>query len=340
MLKYQFNKTKQRKETMKKYSFLELAEDILQDYKTPLTFMQIWKRALEKGRDKKLQSLGKTPYQTLGARLYTDVKKSNSLFYIASKKPKTFYLKSLKDELKDSISQELENPKEQMLKSKEAKFSERDLHPLLVKYLFESPEFNLYTKTIYHENSKKNEKGKERWNYPDIVGVHFPFGDYLEETFSLLKNLKIPNYKLYSFELKKSISWANLKEYYFQAVSNSSWANEGYLVIFEEIDGEILSELARLNMSFGIGVIQLDSDINSSKILLPSKERNLDIQTLDMLVDKNPNFKAFITAINKSIVVNDTDYIAINQYDEVFSDEELEEYLRRKGIVKNFYCYS
>lgn len=44
----------------------------------------------------------------------------------------------------------------------------------------------------------------------------------------------------------------------FQAVSNSSWANEGYLVVLQEIDSEVLSELRRLNQSFGIGVIKLE----------------------------------------------------------------------------------
>lgn len=322
---------------MKKYSFLQLAEDVLKECLVPLTFMQIWEMALKKGLDKRFKSLGKTPYQTLGARLYTDVKKPDSIFYIASKKPTTFYLKSHKEHINESERQDSQNSIESKghkgAESREARFSERDLHPLLAKYLFESHEFHLYSKTIYHEKSIKfGERGKERWNYPDMVGVHFPFGDYCEATFSLLENLKIPNYTIYSFELKKSISWANLKEYYFQAVSNSSWANEGYLVVFERIDDEILGELARLNTSFGIGVIWLDVDIASSKVLLPSRHRSLDIQTLDMLVDKNPNFKAFITAINKSIAVNNTEYIPTQQYDKVLSDEELEEYVKKKGL--------
>ena len=324
---------------MKKYGFLQLAEDVLKECHRPLTYKQIWEVSLQKGLNEKLNSVGKTPDITLGALLYTDVKRADSLFYIASKKPTSFYLKSLKDMADESegdstSSVESTSPKEQEAESREARFSERDLHPLLVKYLFESCEFDLYSKTIYHEKSTKfGEKGRERWNYPDIVGVHFPFGDYCEDTLSLLEKLQIPNYKIYSFELKKSISWANLKEYYFQAVSNSSWANEGYLVVFECIDGEILSELARLNTSFGIGVIQLDVDITRSKILLPSRSRSLDIQTLDMLVEKNPNFKAFINAINKGIVVKDREHIAANQYDKVLSDEDMEGYVKKKGIL-------
>lgn len=63
------------------------------------------------------------------------------------------------------------------------------------------------------------------------------------------------------------LSWSNLKECYFQAVSNSSFANEGYLVVFEEFDDEILEELIRLNASFGIGVIKLESSTAESRTL-------------------------------------------------------------------------
>ena len=210
----------------------------------------------------------------------------------------------------------------------------RIFHPLLVKFLFESEEFDLYCKTIYHENSKKGEKGKDKWNYPDIVGIHFPFDDYKKETLDLLKNLNKQSCKIYSFELKKSITWADIKEYYFQAVSNSSWANEGYLVVFENIDKEILSELIRLNASFGIGIIQLETDILSSMVILPARQRNLDMQTLDMLIEKNKNFKDFIDDVNKDINVTDIHRIAKDKYDKILNDNELEKYVKDKHIVK------
>lgn len=207
-------------------TFLELAEEVLKEAKAPLTYKQIWEVAISKGLDKKVSTKGKTPELTLSAGIYIDIKEKNdSKFYIASRRPTTFWLKSREDEVKNII-----------IKSPIAKtpfkigFHERDLHPLLVKFLFESEEFDLYCKTIYHENSKKGEKGKDKWNYPDIVGIHFPFKDYKKETLDLLINLNKQSCKIYSFELKRSISWADIKEYYFQAVSNSSWANEGYLL--------------------------------------------------------------------------------------------------------------
>lgn len=315
-------------------TFLEVAEAVLKEAKTPLNHREMWERAKIMGLDKKVNSEGKTPEVTMQALMYVNMKnKSDSPFYIASKRPTTFWLKSRKNEL-ERINFNAEIPKSlSKNESKKDTFHERDLHPLLVKFLFESEKFDLYCKTIYHEKSLKGEKGKDKWNYPDIVGIHFPFDDYTKETLDLLKNLNKPNYKIYSFELKKSISWADLKEYYFQAVSNSSWANEGYLVVFESIDDEIFSELVRLNASFGIGVIQLEMSVLDSKVLLPAKQRNLDTQTLNMLTEKNTNFKEFIDDVNKDINANDKFRIAKNKYDKVLSDDEIEAHKKKCGIL-------
>lgn len=40
-----------------------------------------------------------------------------------------------------------------------------------------------------------------------------------------------------------------------------------------------------------------------TQILISAKEKELDIQTLNMLINKNPNFKEFIDDINKQIKV-------------------------------------
>lgn len=315
-------------------TFLQLAEEVLKTAKTPLNYKQMWESAKTMGLDKKVGSLGKTPQISMSARIYVNMKeKSDSKFCIASKRPTTFWLKVRQNEL-EKINLNANISKSEKSENKKDTFHERDLHPLLVKFLFESEKFDLYCKTIYHEKSLKGEKGKDKWNYPDIVGIHFPFDDYTKETLDLLKNLNKPSYKIYSFELKKSISWVDLKEYYFQAVSNSSWANEGYLVVFERVDDEIFSELVRLNASFGIGVIQLEMSVLDSKVLLPAKQRNLDTQTLNMLTEKNTNFKDFIDDVNKDINANDKFRIAKNRYDEILSDEALEKYLKTKNINK------
>ena len=310
-------------------TFLELAEEVLKEAKEPLTYREIWEIAVSQGLDKKVGSKGKTPTDTLAARMYTDMKeKSDSKFCITSKRPTTFWLKTRKDEVKNIIIQAPTVPK---ASAKAVSFHERDLHPLLVKFLFESEEFDLYCKTIYHENSKKGEKGKDKWNYPDIVGIHFPFDDYKEETLGLLKNLNKQSCKIYSFEIKKSITWSDIKEYYFQAVSNSSWANEGYLVAFD-IDENVIEELKRLNASFGIGVIQLDIKELKPKVILPSSQRELDVETLNMLVNDSPDFNRFIEDINNIIKAKSSNLVnqIKDSFDEIFdSVEELGEYIEK-----------
>ncbi|EMS8467923.1 HrgA protein [Campylobacter jejuni] len=308
-----------------KLTYKELIIEVLKQTKKPLNVSEIWQKALEKGLDKKLSSIGKTPTQTIWNRLLTD--KIN--FLKTSIKPTTFWLKERENELlKLDNKNEITNEKQE-----KNKFHERDLHPLLVKFLYENLDFNLNCKTIYHEQSKKGKGGEDKWNYPDIVGVYFPYDDYEKETITLLENIKQNSYKLFSFELKIALNFSNLKECYFQAVSNSSWANEGYLVVLQEIDSEVLSELRRLNQSFGIGVIKLEKDISNSQILISAKEKELDIQTLNMLINKNPNFKEFIDDINKQIKVGKEAKIQAN-FDEIKSDEEMEKYLKEKCILE------
>ncbi|ECK7106094.1 HrgA protein [Campylobacter jejuni] len=308
-----------------KLTYKELIIEVLKQTKKPLNVSEIWQKALEKGLDKKLSSIGQTPTQTIWNRLLTD--KIN--FLKTSIKPTTFWLKERENELlKLDNKNEITNEKQE-----KNKFHERDLHPLLVKFLYENLGFNLNCKTIYHEQSKKGKGGEDKWNYPDIVGVYFPYDDYEKETITLLENIKQNSYKLFSFELKIALNFSNLKECYFQAVSNSSWANEGYLVVLQEIDSEVLSELRRLNQSFGIGVIKLEKDISNSQILISAKEKELDIQTLNMLINKNPNFKEFIDDINKQIKVGKEAKIQAN-FDEIKSDEEMEKYLKEKCILE------
>ncbi|QBL11900.1 HTH domain-containing protein [Campylobacter helveticus] len=308
-----------------KLTYKELAIEILKEAKKPLSVSEIWEKACERGLEKRLSSIGKTPTQTLWNRFLVN----RDDFIKATQKPTTFWLRARQNEL---INLNLSEEKE--VKLEKTKFNERDLHPLLVKFLYENLDFRLNSKTIYHEKSKKSESGKDKWNYPDIVGVYFPYDDYQNETLGLLESLKLNSYKIFSFELKISINFSNLKEYYFQAVSNSSWANEGYLVVLKELDSEVLSELRRLNQSFGIGVIQLDgSEISNSKIVLSAKEKALDMQTIDMLVDKNEDFKKFINDINQQIRAGKDAKIQA-EFDKVKSDEEMAKYLKEKHILE------
>ncbi len=116
-------------------------------------------------------------------------------------------------------------------------------------------------------------------------------------------------------------------------MSNSTWANEGYLVVFEEIKDKVLGELRRLSQSFGIGVIKLESEISNSKILLPAKEREIDIPTLNMLIEQSPgDFKPFMENINRQIEAGFDKPIQMEGFDKVLNDEAMQKHIKDKGI--------
>lgn len=58
------------------------------------------------------------------------------------------------------------------------------------------------------------------------------------------------------------------------------------------------------------------------------------MQTLDMLVEKNKNFKDFIDDVNKDIKTNDKFRIAKDRYDKILNDDELEKHIKDNKISK------
>lgn len=312
------------------YSFIDLAKETLSTVKEPLSQKEIWDKAVELNITDKLNSSGKTPWATIGSRIYIDIRDNpDTPFIQVSKRPAKFYLKNLTSGKEASIIEDnfIEN-KNEVVRS----FNERDLHPLLVKFLYSHAHFKCFSKTIYHENSNKKQKGYNKWLHPDLVGIYFPFNDYLTETQKLQEAFKISSFKLFSFELKIKLNFANLRECYFQAVSNSSWANEGYLVALEIDDDPLLrDELRRLNNSFGIGIIKLNSsEIEQSEIIFPSKEKEfIDWETIDRLADENCDFKCFMSDLTEDIKVGKVK----SKYDKVYEDSEYIKYLKEKNIV-------
>jgi uncharacterized protein len=129
--------------------------------------------------------------------------------------------------------------------------------------------------------------------------------------------------RLYSFEIKKHIDRSNYRECFFQTVSNSSWANEGYLVTCEiQQDDNLLAELERLSMSFGIGLIELNlNDFYSSRAVFPAKPKQiLDWELMNKLCEQNSNFRSFIDNVRKDFTVN---RINTNVYDDLIKDPEI-----------------
>ncbi|GAA7356456.1 COG2958 family protein [Helicobacter pylori] len=319
-----------------------------------MSVKEIWEEAYKMGLDKELkkgkrkarssEEDEKQSIASLGSALGEHkTSKDKKQFYVARKEKGTFFY-WLKSREREFPPQETSNAKEEddeqsecldAEKKQKISFNERDLHPLLVKFLHEDPNFKLLCTTIKHEESEKDKKGKNKWNYPDIVGVYFPYdknSPYNKETLKFLHLNGQKKHRLYSFELKRNLAFSNLKESYFQAVSNSTWANEGYLVVFK-IDDEVLDELRRLNQSFSIGVIKLETEISNSKILLPAREKEIDIPTLNMLIEQSPkDFEPFMIDINMQIEKGLDTPIEMKSFNKVLDDEEMQKYTKIKAL--------
>ncbi len=305
--------------------FLEFARKVLEKSDTPLIYQEIWKKGVELKFSEEIKTSGKTPWQTVGAQLFVEVRDNpNSIFVKVGKRPAKFYLKSRQPSLTDEVIEQLDLEIARPEKKEKVNYHERELHPLLSYFAYTNSQFNrgkaILTKTIFHEKSKKD--GLSEWVHPDMVGVYIPVDDWNREVIELNAISNSNAITLYSFELKKKIDRANYREFFFQAVSNSSWANEGYLVaagISE--DDELLNELERLSTSFGIGLIQLDiEDIDSSKVVFHARKRKeLDWETMNKLSDMNRDFKKFLQDVKIDF---DSKRIHKSEYDPIPSDIE------------------
>lgn len=310
-------------------NFFDLAKLVIQEANQPLSPIEVWERAVEMGLDKQLNSKGKTPWATLGARLYTDVLNNpESIFEPVGKNPKRFGLRNI------TLNQTSGFAAIVVESVKIEKFTGRDLHPLLVKFADSFYHFRgAKLKSIFHEHSVRQKKGYNKWIHPDLVGVYFSFNDRLREYEKVIidfqNDFSITSTKLFSFELKIRVDISNLREYYFQAVSNSSWANEGYLVALK-LDEEVIEEARRLSHSFGIGLIRLDAEnIEEGQILVPSTYRKeVDIDSMDRIASENRDFAAFLQNI-----IDDKKIKKVNsRYDKVMDDSEISDYLSGKGV--------
>ena len=134
--------------------------------------------------------------------------------------------------------------------------------------------------------------------------------------------------------MKCKVNYTNFREYYFQAVSNSSWANEGYLVAIDfEDKEELIEEMLRLNNAFGIGIIKLNvENIEQSEIIIPSRiNDSIDWETVDRLIEVNPDFKNFVISIN-DVAKSNSKTIHKDVFDKIFSDSEISRHIKDKKI--------
>lgn len=311
----------------------EIAKEILEKEQRPLNPNQMYKIAENLGLTEELNFKGKTPWATFGARIYEDLKNnSDTIFEKVQEKPILIKLKKQNFFANDKV---VNNSEILSDKLRNIRFKERDLHPILAYFINSNPNFNALPKTIYHEISQKNSKGLDKWLYPDMVGVSFEKFNS-DETYKFLEKFQNIPVKFYSFEIKKEINVSNFREYYFQAVSNSSWANEGYLVALDidESDEELTMLMTKTALSFGIGVLSLDSEnMDQSKIIAPAKFKELlDFSLIDELSQKNKNFQNFIKTVNEYDIKNEIRYKG--EFDKILNSEEIKQYMLEKNIKR------
>ena len=301
---------------MQTLTFLGLAEKILSEEKRPLTSVEIWQTAVGKQYDRLLSTKGKTPWATMAALLYVQVRDSkDSPFVKIGTRPTRFFLKEL------AIGTELEllaQAAETVLVATKVTYKESELHPFLAYYA--SLFLKAHTKTIQHTKSDKKEFGE--WVHPDMVGCYFPLEEWKPDVIEFSSTIGSFPLKIFSFEIKRELSFGNLREAFFQTVSNSSWAHEAYLVAAEvSHDEDFRTELRRLSTSFGIGVIRLDiADPDASEILFPPQTREyLDWETINKLT-MNPDFRDFLKRVKTDISSKE---VRKEKYDKVLEVDSL-----------------
>ncbi|MDY2998610.1 MAG: HTH domain-containing protein, partial [Campylobacter hyointestinalis] len=139
-------------------SVIEVAKEILERKKEALNPSKMYHIANEMGLTKELNLNGKTPWASFGAGIYMDIKENpNSIFEVVATKPMLIKLKN------QVINLEAQMEKNSEIKESKTSYSERDLHPLLSRFVSFNENFKAYTKTIYHESSKKSQKGADKW---------------------------------------------------------------------------------------------------------------------------------------------------------------------------------
>ncbi len=111
-------------------TFLQLAEKVLQEEQRPLTATEIWHAAVRKNYQTAVNTEGKTPWASLGALIYVDVRDNPSTkFFPLGARPKRFILKTQKTLLGGVIP---DTNNIDSLKIPKFEFLEKDLHPLMV----------------------------------------------------------------------------------------------------------------------------------------------------------------------------------------------------------------
>jgi hypothetical protein len=321
--------------------FMTIKEAILRslgEIINPATPQELYQYITERGYY--VFEKGKTPVHTISAQVGSFIRTGDSRVKRVKLSGGTYayYLTSLEESIDFADYNTTESETAVAPKTKrKLGYEERDLHLLLSTYLHST---GVHSKTIFHEQSNGKDSN-QIWTHPDMVGLKMLKLQSAASN-SLMRTVQpMATFKINSYELKREInSDSELKKAYFQAVSNSSWANFGYLVALE-ISDSLQEEMARLNQSFGIGILLLQANPFETKVLYPARQRDLDFKTMDKLCKINPEFNSFIELSETLLSATDKFQSASQEQFKAFcdayftTDEEVEGYCKERGIGSN-----
>lgn len=111
---------------------MELAVKILEEKGVPMTTEEIWDYALEKKYNELVNVNGKTPWSTLSAQIYVDMKEENSVFAKVGRRPVRFTLIDKANTSNENVEQYSSFANT----NKKSKYAERDLHKVLSYFAF------------------------------------------------------------------------------------------------------------------------------------------------------------------------------------------------------------
>ncbi len=260
---------------MKKYTMLNLIDEVLSSTNEPLSYRQIWGKSLDMGLDKKWSTRGVAPEATVSGTLTREDSNPNSKYLLVHKSPKKYTMKKQTDIAPQTIS-------------KHAKIIES-----LERYLSKNEKLSCYLKDLNPQDS---------WFCPHVIGVSYPILKHKNSNFVLDDFSQHKSVKFFAFSIEESLSPTNLRESFFKAVSNSSWADESFLVCqtFDKIDDmeTFCDNLRALSKAYNISIIKLDKG-GELFTHIPAQKLHADWDTINQLCEYAREINDFIGEIGE-----------------------------------------
>ena len=229
------------------------------------------------------------------ANIFKYIKKNPKIKINNKVRPRVFFYSEKVDEENREIH-DLRKPEEETpdIEKIAERNLEKDLHTPLQSFLYYTSSYKVYSRFIQHAGNQGQKSGKNRWLFPDLVGLQ----DCGEDWESYVKNCVAKgNYnriKFWSFEVKREITESNVRESFFETVSNSSWANFAYLAApeIQEQDKEAEKELRLLCNTHGIGFIVIDKEnFSEGSIKISAIEKEADWNAINRLAKDSKEFR-------------------------------------------------